>query len=99
MSFTIISCYFNFNKNLWMQDNTRYCAQQWRKAGANIIFVEIALESDSFVFHATVDEGNDDTRNLFHKLIQMKVKDIMWYKEMALNIALQHVQTTTSSVF
>ena len=97
MTFTILSCYFNFNNNPWMQDNTRYCTQQWRKAGARVIFVEIALESEPFVFYPAVDEGDDDTRNIFHKLIQLHVRDIMWYKEMALNIALQQVESTAST--
>ena len=97
MTFTILSCYFNFNNNPWIQDNARYCAQQWRKAGAHIIFVELALEDATFVFHPSIDEGEDNTRNLFHILIQLKVKDIMWYKEMALNVALQHIPTPTFS--
>lgn len=78
-----------------MQDNTRYCVKQWRKAGARVLFVELALEDEPFVFHPSIDEGHDDTRNLFHTLIQLHVQDVMWYKEMALNIALRHVEQSS----
>lgn len=98
MTLTILSCYFNFNDNPWMQDNTRYCAQQWRKAGAHVVFVEVALHGTEHVFHPAIDEGDDDTRNIFHTLIQHHVDDIMWYKEMALNIALSHIPPSSSYV-
>ena len=98
MSVALLSCYYNFNDNPWMQENTRYCAQQWRKSGAHIIFVEIAIHDTPFVFHPSVDEGYDDTRNIFHKLIQFRVSDVMWYKEMATNLALAHIPSSCSYV-
>lgn len=98
MTLTILSCYFNFNGNPWMQDNTRYCVKQWRKAGAHVVFVEVTLHGTEHVFHPAIDEGDDDTRNLFHTLIQHHVHDIMWYKEMALNIALSHIPPSSSYV-
>lgn len=81
-----------------MEDNTRHCAKQWRKAGAHIVFVEIALHGAEFVFHPSIDEGPDDTRNIFHTLIQYHVHDAMWYKDMALNTALSHVPSTSPYV-
>lgn len=98
MRLTILSCYYNFNNNVWMEDNTRYCAKQWRKAGAHVVFVEIALHGTDFVFHPSIDEGADDTRNIFHTLLQYHVHDVMWYKDMALNTALPHVPSTSSYV-
>ena len=98
MNVAILSSYYNFNDNPWMEENTRFCAQQWRHSGAYIILVEIAFEETPFVFHSAIDEGEDDTRNLFHKLIQFRVSDVMWYKEMAINIGLSHVPNTSSFV-
>ena len=98
MSLAVLSCYYNFNNNPWMEKNTRHCAKQWRQAGAHVVVVELAMHDAPFVFHPTIDEGDDDTRNLFHKLIQCRVHDVMWYTEMALNIALSHVPPRTHYV-
>lgn len=97
-SLAVLSCYYNFNNNPWMEKNTRHCAKQWRQAGAHVVFVELAMHGTEFIFHPTIDEGDDDTRNIFHKLIQCRVQDVMWYTEMALNIALSHVPPSTNYV-
>ena len=81
---SILTCYFNLNKNPWMEENTRFCIQQWKEAGAHVVCVELARD-EQFVF-------NDmDQSRLFDVLLQVPVHDIMWYKEMAHELALSHV--------
>lgn len=87
----ILSCYYNFNHNRWLEANVRHCVKKWRKAGAYVIFVELALDDTQFVFHDSIDQGEDDERNLFHILLRYHVRDVLWFKEMALQHALKYV--------
>jgi hypothetical protein len=124
---TIITTYYNFNNNPWMEQNTRHCARQWRRAGAHVILVEFNYEDSahasptsssskhsgqaaakrnqaplepvsSFSFHPDVDQGPDPDRHVCDTLLQHTVNDIMWYKEMGVNIALPHLPSDCSLV-
>lgn len=52
--------------------------------------VEIARENTPFAFAPSRDEGLGEV-HLFHKLVQLRAEDVIWYKEHALQIALTHV--------
>lgn len=111
---TIITTYYNFNANKWMEHNTRHCARQWRRAGAHVILVEFrhgaAADQDttadnlsedsvrSYAFHPDVDQGSDQERHVCNVLLQHTVSDIMWYKEIGVNLALKHLPQGCSLV-
>lgn len=100
----ILTTYYDFNSNPWMRDNTSYCLQHWRNAGAYVILVELALSTDGSEYAYAPKDGlslsnDDDGKSLIaDAIVGCRVQDIMWYKEAALNIALTHVPTHCSLV-
>lgn len=93
----ILTTYYDFNSNPWMRDNTSYCLQHWRNAGAYVILVELALSADGSEYAFAPKDGlslctdNAETSLIADAIVGCRVQDIMWYKEAALNIALTHV--------
>lgn len=88
----LLTTYFNFNANPWMEQNVRYTLRKWRAAGAWVALVEFAESTASdWTFHKAHDEGADPDRHLCDCLIQHRVRDLMWYKDVGLRIALARV--------
>ena len=100
----ILTTYYDFNSNPWMRDNTSYCLQHWRNAGAYVILVELALSTDGSEYAFAPKDGlslsndDDETPLIADAIVGCRVQDIMWYKEAALNIALTHVPAHCSLV-
>ena len=89
----IITSYFDFNKNPWMYENTRYCVNRWREAGAFVILVEFALHNETYAYaiqegHVTISEHPSLISDV---VVGIHVDDIMWYKEVAVNVGLRYV--------
>jgi hypothetical protein len=88
----IITAYFNCTNSQWMQDNMTRALQNWNQTGAYVILVELLIEGSQSDTHEMTDfyfkEG------CAHQLLQHRVHDVMWYKENALNLAMNVVPDT-----
>jgi hypothetical protein len=84
----IVTSYFNFTDNPWMERNARCALANWKATGAFTVLVELARSKTAFVF----DDASAD------KVVQIEVQDVMWYKENAVNVGLAAVPTACSVV-
>ena len=106
---TLLTTYFNPTVNPWAEPNARYCTSHWRKAGAYVVLVELIVDDDPAAFHPTADAVHyvsststalpltpvdpPPAHPCVDVLVQLRVHDVMWYKEMALNVAKRYVPT------
>ena len=100
----LLTTFYDFNQSPWSVANTRYCLRHWREAGAYVILVEVALEGATPYTFAptdgvtkTVDTAAPDAL-VADVVVGCRVRDVMWYKEAALNLALTHVPPTCALV-
>lgn len=106
----VLTTYFDFNQSPWMASNTAYCVRQWREAGAYVILVELALDDAAAPYAFAPADGPTTTSSkatatgttppslVADVVVGCRVRDVMWYKEAALNLALAHVPSTCTLV-
>ena len=100
----LLTTFYDFNQSPWSVANTRYCLRHWREAGAYVILVEVALEGATPYAFAPTDGATtmaDTTASdalVADVVVGCRVRDVMWYKEAALNLALAHVPSTCALV-
>ena len=100
----LLTTFYDFNQSPWSVANTRYCLRHWREAGAYVILVEVALEGATPYAFAPTDGATTmaDTSAsdalVADVVVGCRVRDVMWYKEAALNLALAHVPPTCALV-
>lgn len=84
----VITSYYNFDRNEWMCENIAHAIRSWKQDSRvrTVIVVELALDDDAF--ELTREHAGCDV------LIQLKVRDVMSYRETALNIAYRHMVHT-----